>query len=353
MTNQPSLSQILANLEGMDLVAKQISAKFESESEKLSEIAQYLFSIGGKRLRPALTLLVAQAFSLNCSSPRLIDIAAGIELIHLGTLLHDDIIDRSPLRRKHTSPYAKYGACQTLLAGDFLLVRAFALCSQLDREIIEAAERACVNLTEGEITEGSLHEWVPTIEEYYYKIAAKKTAALFALGAFSAGHLAGLRSFESEHLRRFGEDLGIAFQILDDILDVTSDSDTLGKKPGTDIRERKPSIVNLMWLNSGDPAAKRLLTPPISDENSSKTNTSERSAVENEITEEAFIEESIAKLCSGESKQVILECREEAKRFALSARKHLHAAADSSSLTNPQYIKVLDTLINYTLTRVA
>jgi geranylgeranyl pyrophosphate synthase len=334
---EEAFSAAISNLPGMDEVAAKIESTFESEHNTLNEVANYLFSLGGKRLRPIFTLLIARAFSLDPKDARLTQIAAGIELIHLATLLHDDIIDNSPLRRNAPSPLANFGMPATLLSGDFLLVRAFALCAHLDEEIIRGTERACVHLVEGEIAEGMLHEYVPTIDEYINSIAAKKTAALFALGAFSAGHLAGVRAPEKQLLLEAGRDLGISFQILDDILDVTSKDDVLGKVAGTDIRERKPSIVNILWLQSDSQLAKRLLTQPTEKE-----------------SELLFIKQSLSELNNFlPDKSPLEKCRLLAREYAEGAKTKIHTVANSSSLANRNKLTELDLLIDYTLTRIS
>lgn len=257
--NKKVFTQILENLHGLGEVEKVISSKFESEVPLLREIPQYLLELGGKRIRPVLCLLCAQALGLSKPSQPLIDVASGIELIHMATLLHDDIIDKSPTRRHEASPFVKYGLTNTLLSGDFLLVRAFSLCAHLDRYIIDATEQACIELTEGEIMEAPLSERAFTKEESL-TISRKKTAALFRLAAGSAafiateGDLKIVTQFEA-----FGENLGIAFQVLDDVLDVISTEEQLGKKAGIDIREKKPSLVNILWLQSQSPLAKKLL----------------------------------------------------------------------------------------------
>jgi geranylgeranyl pyrophosphate synthase len=236
----------------------------------MREIPEYLLSLGGKRIRPAITLLCAKAIAEGTSqiqTPRplandILSVAAGIELIHMATLMHDDIIDQSPVRRHRESPYAKFGTPLTLLSGDFLLTRAFGLCARLDDTIIAATEQACIELVEGEALETPLDTEVHTLESSL-KIAHRKTASLFRLAAFSAGHLSGASIESLEALSEFGESLGVAFQIIDDVLDVTSSEEVLGKQPGLDIIERKPSIVNVLWLASGDQMAQRLRNRPI------------------------------------------------------------------------------------------
>jgi octaprenyl-diphosphate synthase len=287
-------------------VERIITAAFSSDVRLMREIPGYLLNLGGKRIRPVLALLTGKALGLITPPPRLLDIAAGIELIHMATLLHDDIVDRSPIRRHKPSPLAKYGINATLLSGDFLLTRAFGLCARLDSTIINATEQACIELVEGEALETSLHEETHTLSTSL-TIAKRKTASLFRLSAFCAAHVAQVPQEVVSQVCSFGEELGVAFQIIDDILDVTSDEATLGKRAGLDIIERKPSVVNVLWLESGDPQAKRLTTPPPEDQ-----------SAENE-----YVADSLAHLRVG---PVIQKAREMAVTRAETARESLITA---------------------------
>jgi octaprenyl-diphosphate synthase len=261
-TTAERFAEALALIPELADVEAVIRASFQSDVRPMREIPDYLLSLGGKRIRPALTLLCAKAIGMSPISAEVLNVAAGIELIHMATLMHDDIIDQSPIRRHKQSPYAKFGTPLTLLSGDFLLTRAFGLCARLDDTVIAHTERACIELVEGEALETPLFLDSHTVDSSL-TIAKRKTASLFRLAAFCAGHLSGAPSATLETLSVFGETLGIAFQIIDDVLDVTSNEATLGKQPGLDIIERKPSIVNVLWLSSGDAAARRLLEPPV------------------------------------------------------------------------------------------
>jgi geranylgeranyl pyrophosphate synthase len=236
-------------------VEGRISSRFESDSAVLSEVSSYLLALGGKRIRPILALSSARLFGMPKPSTDLIDAAAGIELIHMATLLHDDIIDQSPLRRHQTSPYFKFGLPSTLLAGDFLLARAFGLCAHLDEFIVRATETACVELTEGEIMEGTLSPETPRSLESYITVVEKKTASLFVLAAAVGSHLAGATDDDVSLMQSFGQNAGITFQMVDDILDVTAEQDLLGKPTGTDLKQKTPSLINLLWINSTDKRA--------------------------------------------------------------------------------------------------
>jgi geranylgeranyl pyrophosphate synthase len=294
----------------------------------MAEIPGYLLSLGGKRIRPALTLLCCQSLGAEASD-RVIEVAAGIELIHMATLLHDDIIDNAPLRRRKPSPLSRFGLPNTLLSGDFLLVRAFGLCALLGEQVVRATEEACIELVEGETLESSLLVDSHNLESSL-DIAKKKTASLFRLGAFCAAHLVGAEESRCRRFANFGEKLGIAFQILDDVLDIAADEAELGKRPGTDLLERKPSLVNVLWLASGDPAARQLLTPPGADE-------------------ERFVSESIARLRKSD---VLSEARKLARSFADFAQSELMAALDGWPKTDHNVVQDLLRLVDFTLSRM-
>ena len=327
-TAKARLKAVMSAMSGLDEIEAIIKDKLVSESELLCEIPHYLLTLGGKRMRPALSLMTARALGAATHPPPLLDVAAGIELIHMATLLHDDIIDRSPLRRHKASPYVKYGVESTLLSGDFLLVRAFSLCARLDRFVIDATEKACIELTEGEIMEAPLDKFSHTVETST-TIARKKTAALFWLATRTAAHLTGHSGEVVEHASTFGEKLGIAFQILDDILDVTSTEDLLGKKSGIDIRERKPSLVNVLWLRSGSPGAKILTSPnPITD---------------------AELDAGLTEL---RASPVIDEARAAALRYTAEAASALDSMARLAPNADSAAVEHLRTLIDYTVERM-
>lgn len=327
---QGSVFQALKSTPGLNDVERLMRSKFASESKLLSEIPEYLMDLGGKRIRPVLTLVAARALGMSTPSRELIEVAAGIELIHMATLLHDDIIDCSPLRRHKESPFLKYGSTNSLLCGDFLLVRAFSLCAHLDSFIIDETERACIELTEGEIEEIPLHKKTGSLKDSL-DIARKKTASLFRLCAASASHLAANYKPATDALSSFGENLGIAFQILDDILDVVSDEATLGKKAGIDIHERKPSIVNVFWLEENTPLSRELLKAP-------------------EGTEEEYIAQAIAEL---RSSRAVQKARALASDYAAKARAALHEGARlCPKPIHEDSLRLLEALIDFTLARM-
>ena len=319
----------LNKLSGLSRIEKVIKSKLVSDAPLLEEIPQYLLELGGKRMRPVLCLLVAKLLGMKEPNQELLDVAAGIELIHMATLLHDDIIDNSPLRRHKESPYIKFGLPSTLLAGDFLLVRAFSLCAHLDQHIVEATETACIELTEGEILETPLFKDEHNLETSL-NIAQKKTASLFRLACYSAAHLASGNSKIEELSSRFGENIGISFQILDDILDVVASEDLLGKKSGIDIQERKPSIVNVLWLDSGSELSKRLLKKP-SD------------------SEDSYIVDSLKELKNSE---VITKAKTIALNYADRARKDLKELKSYKPDLDMKTFSDLDCLVDFVVERM-
>jgi len=245
---------------GLKVVEERMASCLTSDAAELHEISTYLLTLGGKRIRPLLALLSAELFGMKSASPQLVDAASGVELIHMATLLHDDIIDQSPRRRNKESAYVRYGFVSSLLAGDFLWVRAFGLCAHLGTFIVSETERACVELTEGELQEGKLTVDSPQSFDHYLNIVSKKTGSLFALSCAIGAHCAGATTDQAAAMSRFGRYAGIAFQMIDDILDVMADEDLLGKPSGTDLKQKTPSLVNILWLASDDEAAERFFS---------------------------------------------------------------------------------------------
>jgi geranylgeranyl pyrophosphate synthase len=311
---------------GLKLVEDRAQSRFVSEAEALNKIPTYLLKQGGKRIRPILALLSARLFGMTEPSEELINVAAGIELIHMATLLHDDIIDQSPTRRHQRSAYLEFGMMPTLLSGDFLLVRAFGLCAQLDSYVIDQTERACVELTEGEILEGTLDAESEVSFEHYVNVVSKKTAALFDLAAKVGAHLSQTNPETTKSLGLFGRYAGIAFQMVDDILDVTADESLLGKPAGTDLKQKTPSLVNILWLQSGDSEAKSFFAQTeISPEKSKET--------------AKYLKDS----------PIIEDCRILAKDYADKASSQLEGL-DQASIDTKTKDQLLS-IVNYTLQR--
>lgn len=240
-----------------------VEAKMESlllsREPLLSEVALHLISGGGKRVRPAVALLVFKACG-GRDVTDMIDVAIALELIHSATLLHDDIIDGGETRRGRPSAYQRYGLANTLVTGDFLFSKAFELCGRFEEQIVRWAADACISLTEGEIMQGRFRRNPETTLDDYLEIIARKTASLFSQGARVAAHLAGMDARGTEAMGLCGFNIGMAFQVVDDILDVEGDART-GKPVGIDLRDGNPSLP-LVLAVAQDAEVRRVFVSP-------------------------------------------------------------------------------------------
>lgn len=215
-------------------VEEAIHGAIESEEPLLSRMVSDLVTAGGKRLRPRVALL-AFAAAGGRDPAAVIDAAAAFELIHTASLVHDDIIDQSPLRRGRPTLHVKYGVSHALVAGDFLFTQGFALSGRLSKEVIRTTAEACVRLAEGEVMEQRLlAEEVD--QERYLKIIVKKTAEPIRACAATGAICAGARPAVIEALGQYGLEIGIAFQIADDVLDIDGNPEETGKVVGQDAK---------------------------------------------------------------------------------------------------------------------
>src|SRR5262249_8444517 len=218
------------------------------------------------RFRPVLTLL-ASHFGTDPGNDRVIAASAVVELTHLGTLHHDDVMDEAPLRRGAASANARWGNTVAILTGDYLLARASQVLADLGPEAARIQARTFARLVSGQIRETvGPGEGDPV--EHYLSVLADKTGSLIATSALLGAWLAGADPDTVDGLRRYGETIGVAFQISDDLLDVASDPAESGKTPGTDLREGARTLPVLYALASTDPAEARLralLAGPVTD----------------------------------------------------------------------------------------
>jgi octaprenyl-diphosphate synthase len=207
----------------------------------VENIGQYLVEAGGKRLRPLLVLLASRA--LGYSGREHLKLAAIIEFIHTATLLHDDVVDVSNLRRGRLTANAKWGNAPSVLVGDFLYSRAFQLLVSLgNMEIMRILADTTNTISEGEVQQ-LVNARNPDIgESAYFEVIYKKTAILFASATEAAAVLSGANSAQREAFRQYGYHIGMAFQLVDDLLDYSGDSDSLGKNIGDDLAEGKPTL---------------------------------------------------------------------------------------------------------------
>jgi octaprenyl-diphosphate synthase len=193
------------------------------------------------------------------------DVATALELIHTATLLHDDIIDGSDRRRGRPSALRQFGMADTLVAGDFVFCRAFELCARFEEKVVRWAADACVSLTEGEMLQSRLRSNPAVTVDDYLEIIARKTASLFSQGARVAAYLAGAQEATQELASDMGHHIGMAFQMIDDLLDVSGQSSLTGKPTSTDLRDGNPSLPIVLALQR-DPEVRRLFSKPALDE---------------------------------------------------------------------------------------
>jgi heptaprenyl diphosphate synthase len=224
-------------------VEERLSALLDSHEAQIAEICHYLVDGSGKRLRPAFILLVYRACGGGEKALRdAVDAATALELIHSATLLHDDIIDAGVLRRGRPSAFARYGMAPTLVAGDYLFCRAFEICGRFDEPLVLTAARACIQLTEGEAMEGRLRYNAGASLDDYLAVITRKTASLFAAGGQVAADLAGAPPAIGVAMNRLGNAVGLAFQMIDDLLDILGPEEKIGKPVGSDLRAGIPSL---------------------------------------------------------------------------------------------------------------
>jgi geranylgeranyl pyrophosphate synthase len=240
----PSLAPVDGAIEAdLTAVENRLSPLLDSNEAHIAEICHYLIDGSGKRLRPTFILLVYRACGGGEGALRdVVDAATALELIHSATLLHDDIIDAGVLRRGRPSAYARYGPAPTLVAGDYLFCRAFEICGRFDEPLVLTAARACIQLTEGEAMEGRLRYNPGTSLDQYLTVITRKTASLFAAGGKVAADLAGAPPAICDAMSRLGKAVGLAFQMVDDLLDILGPEEKIGKPVGSDLRAGIPSL---------------------------------------------------------------------------------------------------------------
>jgi heptaprenyl diphosphate synthase len=219
----------------LEEVEQHLLSSVSTETPLVSEAGGYLLSAGGKRFRPMLVLLGGQ-FG-DPADPRLIPLAVAVELTHLASLYHDDVIDEAESRRGIPSVNARWDNTVAILAGDFLFARASAIASDLGTEVSRLLADTIGRVCEGQIREVQATGQVEVDESDYMAVIERKTASLIATSCQVGALLAGAAPEVVRRLERFGRFLGLAFQLSDDIMDLVADESTLGKEPGLDLKE--------------------------------------------------------------------------------------------------------------------
>jgi heptaprenyl diphosphate synthase len=254
---------------GLDAIEAALREAVHSDDDFVSGAASYLVAAGGKRFRPLLTVLAA-----HFGSPASAEITAAgavCEITHLATLYHDDVMDEARVRRGSESANARWDNAVAILTGDFLFSRASNMLADLGPYAVRLQAQTFERLVIGQIRETVGPGPDDDAIEHYLAVLADKTGSLIATAAEFGAHYAGAAADVIAGLRAFGERIGVAFQLSDDILDIASDSDESGKTPGTDLREGVPTLPVLYALrsDSADPDNERLrslVSRPITDD---------------------------------------------------------------------------------------
>lgn len=249
--NPPAIEPLLAlTAAGMEQVNAVILDRMQSDIPLIPQLAGHLVSSGGKRLRPMLT--VASAGLLGYTGPAQYALAAAVEFIHTATLLHDDVVDGSDLRRGKAAANIIYGNPATVLVGDYLFSRSFELMVEAGSiRVLEILSRASSIIAEGEVDQLTAQRKIETGEEHYLAIITAKTAALFAAACRIAAVVAGRPAAEEEALDAYGRYLGVAFQLVDDAIDYDSSAAEMGKGKGDDFRDGKMTLPVILAYAAG------------------------------------------------------------------------------------------------------
>jgi octaprenyl-diphosphate synthase len=235
-----------------------IRERLASRVVLIDQISRYIVGAGGKRIRPRLVLLFAEA--LGFEGPERYELAATVEFIHTATLLHDDVVDESALRRGRATANAMFGNAASVLVGDFLYSRAFQMMVSVNRmRVLDVLADATNVIAEGEVLQlMNMHDPDLAVDDYL-RVIRYKTAKLFEASARLGAVLAGVDSVLEEACADFGRSLGTAFQLVDDLLDYEGNSDELGKNVGDDLREGKPTLPLLLAMERGNDAERALI----------------------------------------------------------------------------------------------
>jgi octaprenyl-diphosphate synthase len=248
----------------LEAVEQEFERQVQSKVAVIPEIGRYIQSSGGKRVRPAVLLMAARL--CGYSGPRAVLNAAVVEFIHTATLIHDDIIDDSELRRGQKAVHSRWGNDVTVLAGDFLYIKSMAMA--LTQDTLDVVRLLCdvtLRMIEGEIFQLTKNGVVDLSEDEHFEIIRRKTAYLFAGCAQIGGMLGEAGEARELALREYGFNLGIMFQLVDDLLDFTGKSETIGKPVGGDLREGKVTLPIIHLLKHGGAEAEALVHRAVQD----------------------------------------------------------------------------------------
>lgn len=291
------------------LVEKTLRESVKSDSPLLTEIAMHVIEAGGKRIRPAICVLSYKAVGgTDRNVMNAIEASVAVELIHSATLIHDDITDEGEKRRGRVTAYRKYGVHNALVAGDFMFVQGFKYGQFLSPESIRIAAEAYERLAEGEMLQEQWKNNVGIPKDTYLEIISGKTASVFSASAQLGAFHGGGTDEEIEMLGRFATDVGIAFQIIDDLLDIVSDENSLGKSVGNDLKEGNMTLPLIYAMNNG--VDRKLLAEVISKKDKPKT----------------LVDRALEMI---RHSGCLIETREEARQIIERAKRNLEGLSDS------------------------
>ncbi|MBN3190363.1 octaprenyl diphosphate synthase [Pectobacterium brasiliense] len=262
-----NLEQITAlTAQDMAAVNNVILEQLNSDVVLINQLGHYIISGGGKRIRPMIAVLAARALDYN--GDKHVTVAALIEFIHTATLLHDDVVDESDMRRGKATANAAFGNAASVLVGDFIYTRAFQMMTSLESLRVLALMSEAVNvIAEGEVLQLMNCNDPDITEESYMRVIYSKTARLFEAAAQSSSILAGATPEQEKALQDYGRYLGTAFQLIDDLLDYSADGKTLGKNTGDDLNEGKPTLPLLHAMRHGNAEQSSLIRKAIEEGN--------------------------------------------------------------------------------------
>jgi heptaprenyl diphosphate synthase len=252
---------------GLAAVEAQLHQIITSDEPFITEAAAHLLDAGGKRFRPMLVLVCSEFGDPH--HPHVIPACAAVELTHLATLYHDDVMDEATMRRGAETANRRWDNSLAILVGDFLFAHASQVTATLGADAVGVQARTFARLVKGQVRETIGPREGEDPLEHYLSVVADKTGSLIATSAYYGAHLTGASPQVVSTVTEFGERIGSAFQLSDDVIDIASDSDDSGKTPGTDLREGVPTLPTLLARRSSDPADAdlvRSLSAPITDD---------------------------------------------------------------------------------------
>ena len=254
------IQDILAVIsEEFQAVDRLIHQQLASRVPLVEKIADYIVSSGGKRIRPLLVLMTAKAFS-ECDE-RAVKLATVIEFLHTATLLHDDVVDTSDMRRGNPTANAKWGNASSVLVGDFLYSRSFEMLVELENLPVQKILATATSvIAEGEVLQLTNVKNPDTTEAQYMDVIQGKTAMLFEAATWGMASLLNRSEEEREAMRIYGRELGLAFQLIDDVLDYDGDAAAMGKNVGDDLAEGKPTLPLIHAMANGSEEQRKLRT---------------------------------------------------------------------------------------------